>query len=179
MGATKHEKKVRKALAKGLKKALKARAKSGQESIPVGEQLPHARNDRVPSSLGAPSNPPEQRRGSRPGVPEAEAREAGKGRYWVGLVAALAFPSVLFVLLRQLAVAHGYFGSPVPDLLDVSLLWVLGLTRELSAVVTFLAFAAALMGTCLRRARAEEKMILWLLVALAVMACLYISQVPY
>ena len=169
---------MRKALAKGFKKALKARAKREHDSIPVGEQLPHARNGRVLSSLEAPSNPPEHGQDSRPGVPEAEGRAAERGRYWVGLVAALGFPPVLFVLLHEFVVAHGYFGFPVPDLLDAALRWTLGLTRELSAVGTFLAFAAAVLGTCLRRGRAEEKMILWLLVALAVMACLYVSQVP-
>jgi hypothetical protein len=171
MRQAKGEKKAGKILAKGIKKALKSRRKWEKK----GYKLP----------LWGPVHPPVPQANLRahlPGPPHEPGgtpapRPYGE-KYWVLATLVLALPSVLFVLLYQLVVVHGYFGNKVPEPLDLSLVWTTLFTGKFGPIFTASALVPALGASFSRGVRWRVRAGVWLIVSLSVLACWYLWQVP-
>ena len=159
MRHAKQEKKLRKAFAKGLKKALKARAKANVPPLPPGPPHPGIRH----------TDPPEA-----PGLPAPPGGRSGREWWWLLAGLALSLPPVAFVPLHQLVLVGGYFPGGLSDLL----VWVSFLTGRLGYAFTLVALGMAVGASLSAGVRPKAQAALWLAVALSGLACCYAWQLP-
>jgi hypothetical protein len=110
-----------------------------------------------------------------------EARQPSRARHWVYWVLALSLPSVAFVLLHQLVVVHYYENSPPavysPAALDRVLLWPVFLTGTLGGFFTLSALILTAVASLRQGVAAKFKVMMWSIVALSCLACVYIWRV--
>ena len=108
--------------------------------------------------------------------------QPSSGRRWLLLVSALSLPALAFVPLHRFIVV-GYYGNRPPLVsgptgLDAVLLWPVFLMGVSGGWLALAALVAALIGSFRRDVPGRAKVMMWGVVVLAALACVYILRAP-
>ena len=95
------------------------------------------------------------------------------GRLWLISVVILSFPATLFVPLHLL-----YSPGRWPGFLDLPVAWAISLAGMFGGLTTIAAGIVAVVASFQRSVGRKLKVALWLFVALSLVACWYMAQVP-
>jgi hypothetical protein len=94
------------------------------------------------------------------------------GSAWMVSVLFLSLPSLISVML------HGLFGSDrLPESLDLVVAWTITLTGMVGAATTLAAVVVAVIATLQNKVPRTAKVVMWAIVSLSILACVYSAGV--
>jgi hypothetical protein len=96
-----------------------------------------------------------------------------KATPWVISVLLLSLPSTIFVVFQAL-----YAPSMLSEFLDLVVVWTITVTGMVGFLLTLAACVVAAVATCQGRVPRAANVLMWVLVSLSFLACLYLSRTP-
>jgi hypothetical protein len=92
---------------------------------------------------------------------------------WVITVLLLSLPSVIFVILHAF-----YAPGALPEFFDLVVVWTITVAGMVGFLLTLAAVVVAAVATFQKHLPQAANMVMWVLVSLSFLACLYLSRTP-